>query len=77
MKGADKINRTIQGTAGVMTKEAQANNPGSSYVLNSYAFHCRPLINTISTFLPAGFEKSKIENLFVETNEKENHNMFE
>jgi len=41
MKGADKINRTLQSQAIAMTKEAQLNNPGATYVLNSYAFHCR------------------------------------
>ncbi len=60
-----------------MTKEAQQNNPGAIYILNSYAFHCRQLINTLSSYLPVGFEKSKIENLFVEIVNNENHGTFE
>lgn len=49
-----------------MTKEAVTNMTGGQYVLNSYAFHSRQIISTLSSYLPAGFEKSKIENLFVE-----------
>ena len=42
------------------------NNLGGNYVLNSYAYHCRPLISTISAFLPVGFDSRKIEALFIE-----------
>jgi len=47
MRAADKINRALQGAAGFMTKEAQTMNLGAQYVLNSYAFHSRQLVNTI------------------------------
>lgn len=60
VKAADKINHTMQSAAGIATKDAQTNTPGQNYALNSYAFHSRQLINTLSTFLPAGFEKSKL-----------------
>ena len=62
----------MQATANAMAKESTGaiNAPN---VLNSYAFHCRPLINTISAFLPAGFEKNKIESLFLEEHEHEHH----
>ena len=69
IKTADKNNRLMQATAYAMTKEGVGaiNAPSA---LNSYAFHCRPLINTLSAFLPAGFEKSKIESLFLEEHEQ-------
>ena len=73
VKGADKINHKLQAIANTYTKEAQAANPGSQYVLNSYAYHCRPLINSISAFLPAGFDKNKIEGLFVDNTSNDNH----
>lgn len=66
IKAADKLNRTLQSVAFTLSKEAQAANPGGQYVLNSYAYHCKPLINSISSFLPAGFDTKKIENLFID-----------
>ena len=65
VKAADKINHTMQSAAGIATKDAQTNTPGQNYALNSYAFHSRQLINTLSTFLPAGFEKSKVLQSFL------------
>ena len=78
VKAADKINRTMQSAAGIATKDAQTNTPGQNYALNSYAFHSRQLINTLSTFLPAGFDKSKVESIFVEisTNDNMHHPEF-
>ena len=69
---ADKINRIMQSAAGVATKEAQMSIPGQSYLLNSYAFHSRQIINTLTAFLPAGYEKSKIESIFVELPNNDN-----
>jgi len=71
LKTSDKLNRCMQNAATAFTKEASQNIPGAQYVLNSYAFHCRPLINSMSAFLPAGFDKGKVELLFVEGTEKE------
>ena len=41
VKNVDKINKKMQALAMHMTKEAQQNNPGAVYSLNSYAFHSR------------------------------------
>lgn len=74
LKNTEKINKSLQAAANAMTKESMMNNPGAQYVLNSYAFHSKPLINTLLTFLPSGFEKSKVEQIFVEnSNSSDNH----
>ena len=75
MNGMDRINRTMQAVAAVMAKEAALHNPGVHYILNSYAFHCRQLRNTLQTLLPPGFEKSKIEQIFVDPNAGEQHEL--
>ena len=56
-----------------MTKDASYNNPGAGYVLNSYAFHCKSLISVLQSYLPPGFDKSKIESIFTEVITNENH----
>lgn len=42
-------------------------------MLNSYAFHSRPLINTLLAYLPAGFEKGKVEAIFTESTQSDLH----
>ena len=81
IKQADRINRTMQSAAGLMTKESQVTNPSVNYGLNSYALHCKQLINTIHAFLPPGFDKNKIDSIFVENTKDEKtvtllHDMF-
>ena len=74
VKGIDKINRAMLVATAVMSKEAsQINNPGAQYNLNSYAFHSKQLTGTLQTFLHHGFDKSKIEHIFVETISTEAH----
>ena len=74
VKGIDKINKAMYVATAVMSKEASTiNNPGAQYALNSYAFHSKQLTGTLQTFLPHGFDKSKIEHLFIETISTEAH----
>lgn len=66
MAQADKLNRRMQAQASFLTKEAEQYNPGTSYTLNSYAYRSKDIINTLMSYLPVNFDKSKVEQLFIE-----------
>lgn len=66
-----KINVQLSAQAANLAKDAQTASSTGQYPLNSYAFHPRSLVNTLSLFLNYSVEKSKIEQLFVEHHDKE------
>jgi len=73
MSQVDKLNRRMQAQAVHLTREAEYSNPGTSYTLNSYAYRSRELINTLLSYLPIGFDKSKVEQIFIEAVSSESH----
>ena len=73
MTSLDKINRRMQAQALHLTREAEDYNPGTNYTLNSFAYRSRELINTMMSYLPIGYDKSKVEQIFTEPVSTEGH----
>jgi hypothetical protein len=59
----------MQAKCTVLAKEAQNASSTGQYALNSYAYHPKPLVQTLHRMIGTTVERSRIEQIFVDVKE--------